>query len=794
MRVEKAYARFFRSLNYDYLRKADRGYQPDPWDETPDGTSYPFVEVKLESDITTVVGANEAGKSQLLDAIKCALTGDGIERGDFCRYSPFFSRDSALTHPEFGLGLCDMSEDERDVIKPLCDLEEAPAKVVHAALFRMNATPKLRLYVHDGSDWTMYAVKKSSLLKELGLPRYFEIDSEIPLPDVVPLDYLESGRMSGADRADYRARFDRIRDKAMEWFANPDALRAAAPEVVAALGEASEPDEVTKKKFKLADDLLITVAGLDRSLFAELHSAISQGRGGYAGGIVDTINQELAAGLNFPHWWSQDSQFELRVDSLEHDLVFMIRDRTDRTYSFDERSEGLKYFLSYFVQYLSHQPPEDGQTELLLMDEPDAYLSASGQQDLLRIFDAFAHPGPEPPRRSIQAVYVTHSPFLIDKNHAERIRVLDKGEHDEGTRVVANASRNHYEPLRSALGSFVGETTFIGSCNLVLEGASDQIIIAGVSSWLARQGVAATQRLDLNTISLVPAGSASHVPYLAFLARGRDVERPPIIVLLDGDSAGDEARKTLERGGPHRKQLLAAEYIVQLSDDDLASLTTDHPKGPAGIEDLFPLDFAVTAVKRYCREFAPELKLDNFAPSAKAVYGAGDTHAGLEKALRDHIDDQRFDIDKVGFARSLVDGVSEPGEAKGPGVKNDLEVIQANFTTLLTKLARMQRQAEREVNSEKISSRVNRTKKRFLSDHSQSATREEVSVLIEEIEGQLDQSVESEDVRAEMRDWRREFKLDDDPRSQIDDFSLLRDRLGALAYAGQLKVQKRDTT
>src|SRR5690606_12803311 len=143
-----------------------------------------------------------------------------------------------------------------------------------------------------------------------------------------------------------------------------------------------------------------------------------------------------------------------------------------------------------------------------------------------------------------------HSPFLIDKNHSERIRVLEKGEHDEGTRVVANSSRNHYEPLRSALGSFVGETAFIGTCNLLLEGASDQVLVAGVSRWLGRRGAPATERLDLNHLTLVPAGSASHIPYLAFLARARDVDTPPVIVLLDGDQPGTDARAELARGGP----------------------------------------------------------------------------------------------------------------------------------------------------------------------------------------------------------------------------------------------------
>ena len=75
----------------------------------------------------------------------------------------------------------------------------------------------------------------------------------------------------------------------------------------------------------------------------------------------------------------------------ETDLAFIIRDRTGTDYSFSERSHGLRYFLSYFVQYLAHEPPTD-RPEILLMDEPDAFLSSQGQRDLLKIFDAFAFP------------------------------------------------------------------------------------------------------------------------------------------------------------------------------------------------------------------------------------------------------------------------------------------------------------------------------------------------------------------------------------------------------------------
>ena len=196
------------------------------------------------------------------------------------------------------------------------------------------------------------------------------------------------------------------------------------------------------------------------------------------------------------------------------------------------------------------------------MDEPDAFLSSQGQQDLLRILEAFALPDDR--SRRDQVVYVTHSPFLINRNAGDRIRVLDKGVTDEGTRVVKDIARNHYEPLRSSLGAFVGETSFIGGSNLFVEGLADQILLAGVSSHLLAIGAPKMDTLDLNTTTIVPAGSASSVSYLVYLARGRDVIRPACVVLLDSDKEGDAAAKALARGGPRRKGLVPSEFVLQV--------------------------------------------------------------------------------------------------------------------------------------------------------------------------------------------------------------------------------------
>jgi hypothetical protein len=102
--------RFFKSFNYDYLRKSDTRITELPWERTAEDQLYPYVTVPLERDITTVVGGNESGKSQLLLALKCALTGSGIRRGDFCRYSTLFAVDKGMRHPDFGLTVRELAD------------------------------------------------------------------------------------------------------------------------------------------------------------------------------------------------------------------------------------------------------------------------------------------------------------------------------------------------------------------------------------------------------------------------------------------------------------------------------------------------------------------------------------------------------------------------------------------------------------------------------------------------------------------------------------------------------------
>ena len=319
MRLDTIYARFFRSLNFDYVRMSSPGYTADPWDATPSGLDYPFVRVHLDDRITTIVGGNESGKSQMLAAVTAALTGDGYDRSDFCRYSPFFSVDKTLVKPEFGAEFKDVSVQDVEFLEKMCGAKDLVGSD-RVAIFRVNTTPLLRMYARKSGKWSEpFHVKIPSLLKDLGIPRPFTIDAEVPLPDSVPLEFLATGKpVAGVGRHLLRGVWDLFTTNA-SWFETNESVSKQAGPISQAFGVTQTVDDGELAKFRLAADLLIKITGLEQSLFVELQKAVRT-KNGYANSIVDSINAELAKALNFPHWWSQDSHFELFVSLFEYVL------------------------------------------------------------------------------------------------------------------------------------------------------------------------------------------------------------------------------------------------------------------------------------------------------------------------------------------------------------------------------------------------------------------------------------------------------------------------------------------
>lgn len=781
MRVSTVYVRFYRAFNFDYLRKHSASATPSLWD-IHEGLFYPYVKVDLDREVTSVVGANETGKSQLLEAVEFALCRSNPNPRDFCRYSQFFSVQSTLRVPHFGLRLTNLTPDERSAVAKWAGVDEA-TETEDVRIFREDTT-SVKVFIGEATDPVNVKLGKNL---PTWFPRAFRIDPTRPIPDSVPIEYLAKGGKTG-EVLSRRERWSLV-DPVVKHFGAIRKAIAANPSNPASLvgllptdSDLESKDERTatrrREEFAVAYKLLVTVGGVDPSAFERLQEALRAENEGFANGLVASINRQLAEALNLHRWWTQDDKFELQVEARDFDLVFTIRDRTASEYSFAERSSGLKYFLSYLVQYLAHLA-EGESAQLLLMDEPDAFLSNQGQQDLLRLFQDFADRSTDGIVH--QVVFVTHSPFLIDKNRADRVRVLDKGVDDEGTRVVRDAGRNHFEPLRSAFGTFVGETTFIGNCNLMLEGVSDQIYVAGLSSAFLRKGVPLAERIDLNDVTLVPAGSAGHVPYMAYLARGRDVEQPAVIVLLDGDREGDEARKSLERGGARGRQVLEPRFVLQINPDCLPTVVSDAPSGPREMEDFVPCSLFARA----CTDFGMEVGVEVPDSLADEIASQLSESFGMYKATEKAVAALgcQLNLDKIGVARHVVRLLESDDD-------EDCQRAATNFRVLFTRLGELQRLALHERSRQGVGRRVDRALSSFLADHPTTATRSDLKIALERVEALLDATPESEEIRKQIRILRNEQGLTTDLAAPVEDLPSVRTSLEGMKYAGLLASQE----
>lgn len=147
---------------------------------------------------------------------------------------------------------------------------------------------------------------------------------------------------------------------------------------------------------------------------------------------------------------------------------------------------------------------------------------------------------------SNQLLYTTHSPFLVNSNHLEQVRAVyidEKGCTAVSTDLRANSSvaSNSIYPVNAALGLTVSDTLLIGSKPILVEGPSDQIYLN-----LIKLQLLSRQLIILNKeLVFIPAGGVKGITPLISLIQGRNESLPSII--LDSDKNGQEKEKSLKK-------------------------------------------------------------------------------------------------------------------------------------------------------------------------------------------------------------------------------------------------------
>ncbi|HDX9643987.1 TPA: AAA family ATPase [Bacillus cereus] len=266
-----------------------------------------------------------------------------------------------------------------------------------------------------------------------------------------------------------------------------------------------------------------------------------------------------------------------------------------------QRSKGFQWFLSFFFAINAVQRNED----IILIDEPGPYLHPSAQNDILKALEILSELD--------QIIFTTHSPYLINPDTLERVRLVTRDKKnctiiENQVHAASFADQEVYTPIMTAIGLDLSRSfgTF-GDHNVIVEGISDYYYLEIMKKYINYDEAFGVMRF-------IPSIGASQIDKLASLLIGWGVK---FKVLLDNDNAGKKEKKELEQ-----KLLLTQEQLIFVS---------DNPQ--FAIEDLFSREDFLNYIMPDLELSEKEEGLDN----SRLLNKKKESKALIAKAFKDKL-------------------------------------------------------------------------------------------------------------------------------------------------------------
>ena len=245
----------------------------------------------------------------------------------------------------------------------------------------------------------------------------------------------------------------------------------------------------------------------------------------------------------------QQSSYTIKYD-VDHQYVrVLVADdsRPNLETNLNERSLGFQWYFSFLLVFLAESDREH-RNAMLLLDEPGLHLHGEAQQDLLRAFEHIA--------KNHRLIYTTHSPFMIDRERLDRVRILEL--HNKEMHVIADgdgaSDLGAIFPLRAAAGYALMSDMIRRATSVLVEGLSDRLHLEALNTACRAAGYKSLPP----DILFLPCDGTSNVKAIAHIFASEEIWP---VVLLDGDKEGKVAYNSLKskafRDAPDKLILLS---------------------------------------------------------------------------------------------------------------------------------------------------------------------------------------------------------------------------------------------
>jgi len=354
------------------------------------------------------------------------------------------------------------------------------------------------------------------------------------------------------------------------------------------LNEDNEEDE--ESRIKIVKDLL-RLSNID---IGELSDTEYQDREN----IIRKASKVCSS--SFGKYWNQDP-IEIKVNADDNNIYIWIYDQDgDTNYRPNQRSKGLQWFLNFFLRLNSES---EGERNIILIDEPGAYLHPKAQIDVLDILEDIS--------KENQIIFSTHSPYLINPNKLSRIRLVVKNDDLLETEIVNSfnkeSTNDTLTPIITAIGLDLSKVlTISNKLNILVEGISDYYYLTTVLEYLMKD----KNYVFPEDISFIPGIGHTQIPYLLSILTGWGYET---CILLDRKGTNKTYEMLISEGIEERKIL----FVGKNDTESIEDLFSDSDRKKNGIQIYSEKEWnqwkKVKKDKAFIsKEFANKALLDDF--------------------------------------------------------------------------------------------------------------------------------------------------------------------------------------
>lgn len=255
----------------------------------------------------------------------------------------------------------------------------------------------------------------------------------------------------------------------------------------------------------------------------------------------------------YSQFWKQDDSI-LSI-TWDNQFFFLWIEENEEFFEPEQRSKGRQWHLSFYIRITARTI--EGKMNLILVDEPGLFLHAKAQKDILLKLEDCSQTSP--------IVYSTHSPYLISRDHLDRIRLVVKNGSSETEikKLTANVDKETLTPILTAIGEDLSSGIKVDKTNsVVVEGFSDYLWLKAFYTLLEIK----------DEINIIPSVGASNVVNVGCILFGWGLN--PLFI-LDNDNAGKTAKKKLMKK-------------LGILEDHILPVPNENEEGT--IEDMFSDD------------------------------------------------------------------------------------------------------------------------------------------------------------------------------------------------------------